>query len=262
MKKYQRLSGLWTMTILLMSLVFVLNCFPQGLPQSPKTGKSDRSKILPGGDWSISIYPYEEDSFSPVSLFSVSSNNARAEKVDIMNISNKPVVAIKLSWALYRDQNRSKIIKEGITPLLEFGSKLSSGKRGFIKYNVVAFNNIYESLSDKKRLAGNFNIDLRVEEVHFADDSIWQRQEGLSPDIKQELQRDAVSGDCAKQQCKGTASTEVIGAVTYSCEASTLNQRCQVNGGYSCSNVSCTQPGGGGGGGGGGGWEEIEIINP
>lgn len=259
MKKYQKSSFLLTMTILLVCSVFVINGFSQVVSQSQKSGKSEQSAILPDGDWSISIFPYELDIYSPVSLFSVSSNNGRAERFDVQNIANKPVNGIKISWSLYKDEDRSKIIRKGNTPLLVFRKELLTGKRGFIKLNVVSFATLSTSLLTKNGLEGDFSIDLRVEEVQFSDGSIWQRQDGQSPDIKAELVPSA-AGDCAKQQCKGTPSTEVIGAVTYSCETSAMNQRCQTSGAYSCSNVSCSQPGGGGGG--GGSWDEIEIINP
>ncbi len=259
MKKNQKSLFLRTITVLFICSFFAINCFSQGQSQLKKEEKAALNGALPKGNWSISISPYQTDYFSPIYLFSVSSNQARAERFDIVNISNKSVKAIKVSWLVYQDENRNKIVKQGTTQLLNFRKELLSGQRGFIKFPVVGLNDFYRSFLAENRLNGDFIIDLRVEDVRFSDDSIWQRQDGLSPDIKSELAPQSEMLDCAKQKCKGTPSTEVIGGVTYSCEASTLNERCATNGNYSCSNQSCNQPGGDGGGG-GGGIEQIEII--
>ncbi|CAN5761486.1 hypothetical protein BH20ACI4_BH20ACI4_13270 [soil metagenome] len=250
MKKNLKVSFFWLMAIIFVYSIFAIENFAQVQSKSKKTEKSDVVGKLPGGNWSISINPYQEDYFSPVFLYSVSSNQARAERFDIQNISDKPIKAIKVSWLVYQDEDRSKTLKQGITKLLQFRNELPSGQTGFIKFPVVAFAEFYKQFLANNRLDGHFDIDLRIEEVQFADGSVWQRQDGRSPDIKSELELQTTSLDCARQQCVGTPSGEIRGGVTYSCGASTLNQRCVVNGDYACTNQSCNSSGGGG----------IEII--
>ena len=248
MSKNYKLSFLSIMTLLIVCLIFAADGFAQCKPQSEKPKTSETVGELQDGNWSVSFNPYQDDYFSPVFLHSVSSNRAAAvERFDIANISNKPVKAIKVGWLVYRGEDRSKLLKQGATGLLSFRNELPSSQSGFIKFRAVGLNDFHQSFLVKNRLEGNFSIDLRVDEVLFADDSVWQRQGGRSPNIKSELEPPQRAFlDCAKQVCNGTISQEIKGAVTYSCGATALPQRCSMNGDYSCTNQSCHQGGGGG----------------
>jgi hypothetical protein len=248
-KNYKSLV-LSIMTLLIACSVFSVDSFAQQCkPQTEKAKTSESVGGLPEGNWSVSFNPYQDDYFSPVFLHSVSSNRAAAvERFDIANISNKPVKAIKVGWLVYRGEDRNKPLNQGATRLLSFRNELPSGQSGFIKFRAVALNDFYQSFLVKNRLDGDFVVDVRIDEVLFADNSVWQRQDGRSPDIKSELESHKALLDCPKQQCNGTISQEIKGAVTYSCGSSgSLPQRCSMNGDYSCTNQSCHQEGGGGG---------------
>lgn len=230
-------------------LLFVFSDSQQVFSQrSPKVDTSNLGK-LPKGNWSLSFHPYQEDDNSPVAIFSVSSKGVNVERFDIYNNSNSPVKAIKVKWLVHENQDRSKLLAEGVTSSLRFRDELASGTGGFITFRAVALANFYQSFLVDSKLDKDFDVDLAVDEVTFADGSVWRRADGKSPAINPDLASwmDAPT-ECAGQYCKGTPSKLIIGGTTYRCEASNNQERCVPSGDYSCQNQSCAQPGGGGGG--------------
>ncbi len=219
-----------------------------------KISKKETAEVLeslPKGNWSVVYHPYLADDYltSPVLVQSVSSKRFEAGQIEIQNISNKSVKAVKVRWNLYQDEDRSKFLKEGHTKLLTFGKELPMGKTGFIKYSFVSFKDFSKDFLVKGEINKNFDVDVLVDEVIFADDSFWKMGENISADINQEMLSKITSNifECAKQKCVGKASTTRVGGVTYSCGPSDLTERCVVNGDWSCTNQSCGAGGGGGG---------------
>jgi hypothetical protein len=206
-------------------------------------------KPLPKGNWSVVYHPYLADDYlkSPIIVHSVSSKHFEAGRIEIQNISNKPVKAIKVGWILYYDQDRKKFLKQGHTKLLNFKNNLLGGKMGFINYGFVSFTDFSKEFLVNGELNKDFDVDVLVDEVEFTDGSSWKMSEGVPADINQEILSKITSNifECAKQKCVGRPSTTRNGGVTYSCGPSDLTERCVVNGDWACTNQSCSAPGGG-----------------
>lgn len=231
----------------LLTLLFSIS----GFSQNKQVKEAELSEPLPKGDWSIVYHPYLGDDFqnAPVIVQSVSAKRLAAEKFEIQNISDKPVKSVYVKWIVYENQDRSKVLQQGRTRLLRFHNELPSGIMGSITTRVVSFGDFYKNFLVNGQLNKNFDIDLLVDEVIFADGSTWKWEDGRSPDIKQELVKDISQlQDCAKQFCKSRPSSGVRGAVVYSCAASESNERCVPSGDFECANQSCVRPSTGGGG--------------
>ncbi len=224
----------------------------QGTAQTKQVSKSLIEKF-PKGDWSIAFHSYQGEDYlnAPVTVFSVTSRRARVEQFSIRNISNKSVTAVKMKWLLYENEDRKNILQQGETAMLNFEQEFIAGDTGFIKYKVISLNDLFKPFLIKKQLNKNFDVDLLVTEVQYADGSVWRWEDGKSPDLNLDLKSNmAAFGDCPKQKCVSRPST-VVNGVTYSCGASEANEGCLVQSGFdSCTNSSCARDGGGSGGGG------------
>lgn len=240
---------------LLAAGVFLLLAFMfYGFAQTKDTGRVDVSEPLPRGDWSIVFHPYLGQDYlnAPVIVQSVSTKRLAAERFEIQNISNKPVKAVKVKWILYENEDRSRVLRQGQTGLLNFRNELPSGQMGFIRLRIVSLFDFYRDFLFKGQLNRDFDVDLLVDEVKFADGSVWRWEDGASPNINNQMFSVMQNLDCAKQRCVPRPSTTVRDAVVYSCGASTMNERCVPSGDFDCTNQSCTRPGSGGG-------SEIEV---
>lgn len=229
-------------------LLFGFFASQKGFSQSPKAN-SPNLRELPEGKWSLSFHPYQEDDNSPIAIYSVSSKGINVERFDIQNNSNNSVKAIKVRWLIHENQDRSKLLFDGVTSILNFKDELPSGNGGFILFHVVSLTDFYQSFLVNSKLNKNFDVDLAIDEVTFADGSIWKRADGkslaINPDLASWMNAPT---ECARQFCKGTPSKLIREGTTYRCETSNDNERCVPSGDYNCQNQSCAQPGGGGGG--------------
>lgn len=243
--------------ITFLSLAFVSTI--GSFAQTKAAKSSDLLEPLPKGNWSIVFHPYLGEGYlnAPVIVQSVSSKRLAAEKFEIQNISNKSVKAIKVKWIVYENEDSNKILQYGRTSPLNFRNELPAGQMGFIRLRVVSFVDFYRNFLVNGRLDKELDISLLVDEVTFADGSLWRWEDGISSEINREIisKLNATADDCAKQKCVARPSTTVKDAVVYSCGASQSSERCVPSGDFACTNESCNRPGGGAGGGGG-----FEII--
>lgn len=230
-------------TLLLLAFMF------HGFAQTKDTGRINLLEPLPRGNWSIVFHPYLGQDYlnAPVVVQSVSTKRLAAERFEIQNISNKPVKAVKVKWILYENEDRNRVLRQGETRLLNFRNELPSGQMGFIRLRVISLFDFYRDFLIKGQLNRDFDVDLLVDEVKFADGSVWRWEDGASPDLNNQMFSRMAESDCAKQKCVPRNSTTVRDAVVYSCGSSTYNERCVPSGDFDCSNQSCTRPGGGGG---------------
>lgn len=238
-------------TTLLIAGMFLLPAFMfYGFAQTKDAERNSLLEPLPRGNWSIVFHPYLGQDYlnAPVIVQSVSTKRLAAEKFEIQNISNKAVIGVKVRWILYENEDRSRVLRQGQTRLLNFCNELPSGQMGFIRLRVISLFDFYRDFLIKGRLDREFDIDLLVDEVKFADGSIWRWEDGASPDRKEQMFSNMMGSDCAKQKCVPRPSTTVRDAVVYSCGSSTMNERCVPSGDFDCTNQSCNRPGGDGGG--------------
>lgn len=238
-------------TTLLLGGMLLLHSFGfYGFAQTKDAERNSLLEPLPLGNWSIAFHPYLGQDYlnAPVIVQSVSTKRLAAEKFEIQNISNKAVIGVKVRWILYENEDRSRVLRQGQTRLLNFRNELPSGQMGFIRLRVISLFDFYRDFLIKGRLDKEFDIDLLVDEVKFADGSIWRWEDGASPDRKEQMFSSMMESDCAKQKCVPRPSTTVRDAVVYSCGSSTMNERCVPAGDFDCTNQSCNRPGGDGGG--------------
>lgn len=214
---------------------------------------------IPEGDWAFSIHTYQGNDFLdiPVVIYQVSSKRAGVERFYIYNISRKSVKAIKVRWMLYENEDRTKSLQQGRTGLLNFSKELSFDNSAYIRYPVIALTDFSGNYLVNNKLNKNFDVDLVVDEVLFADNSVWKIEDGRYSEINQKLVSAMRSpADCPMQKCISRPSKAVRGGITYSCGASEANESC-VNSvsGEDCTNSACVRAGGPGGGG-----SPFEII--
>lgn len=232
--------------VMLLLLVFMF----YGFAQTKDEESNSLLEPLPRGNWSIVFHPYLGQDYlnAPVVVQSVSTKRLAAEKFELQNISNKAVKGVKVRWILYENEDRSRVLRQGQTRLLNFRNELPSGQMGFIRLHVISLFDFYRDFLIKRQLNRDFDVDLLVDEVKFADDSVWRWEDGASPDVNNQMFSRMAESDCAKQKCVPRESTTVRGAVVYSCGSSSFNERCVPSGDFDCTNQSCNRPGGDGGG--------------
>ncbi len=236
--------------------IFLLLAFMfYGFAQTKDAERNSLLEPLPRGNWSVVFHPYLGQDYlnAPIVVQSVSTKRLAAERFEIQNISNKPVKSIKVRWILYENEDRSRVLRQGQTRLLNFRNELPSGQMGFIRLRIISLFDFYRDFLNKGQLDRDFDVDLLVDEVKFADGSVWRWEDGASPDVNNQMFSTMAESDCAKQKCVPRPSTTVRDAVVYSCGSSTMNERCVPSGDFDCTNQSCNRSGGGGGG------FEIEI---
>lgn|SRR5215204_375395 len=207
---------------------------------------------LPDGNWSFGIYPYHGSDAQdlPVVVGLVTSEigaGAGATRVGVVNNSNKTVAAVRFKWLLFEGERRDRVLQQGSTPLLALRATLAPNDKRILLYQVASLLKVYRPLLRNNILNGDFEMEILVEEVRFADGSIWRKGEGQAKWRNRDLKiTRAAFVQCPKQKCKsntaGSAET-----VYYSCEASTFNEVCSVSSNArSCTNTACGFGGGSG----------------
>lgn len=244
MKTFKRFSRF--LLILIAILSPFLNAYSQNSENFDMPVKTD----LPLGDWTVSFHSYQGEDFLdvPAVVSSVTSRKGAVEKFSLVNISNKPIKALKVRWMIYESEDRSKISAEGRTRQLRFVSPFLPGIKGNISFAVVSMLDVEKALGKSDLSRKNILIDIVVDWVEFSDGSSWDKSEGNFRDINYEISsKMTFSLNCAKQKCEGSPSTTVVGGVVYRCGSSTLNENCtNSSNAESCTNTSCNSSGGGG----------------
>lgn len=160
---------------------------PNNLPQSffevPKG---------PEGNWSASVMPdiwQSKDAQIPVVVAMAGAIQGRAGHRGVRlgcgllkNHSLKPVAAVRLRWIIARRQDRTEIERQGYTP----DKALLAGYTPYIElqipkensrradFSVINFVQIIQPLVKSGLLNGDYLIYVGVDEVRFADGSVWQ----------------------------------------------------------------------------------------
>lgn len=242
--------------LLVAGMFLSLGFMSYGFAQTKDAERNSLLEPLPRGNWSIAFHPYLGQDYlnAPVIVQSVSTKRLASEKFEIQNVSNKAVIGVKVRWILYENEDRSRVLRQGQTRFLSFRNELPSGQIGFIRLHVISIFDFYRDFLTNGQLDRDFDVDLLVDEVKFADGTFWRWEDGPSPDRKEQMFSNMTESDCAKQKCVPRESTTVRGGVVYSCGSSTFNERCVPSGDFDCTNQSCNRPGGGGGG------FEIEVV--
>lgn len=193
---------------------------------------------------------------------SVTTDQFAVTKFIVANISEKAVAGIRLRWLVNNNPERTKLLKQDKTPFLRFSKPLLKGESAGFKYSPVSFDKFYKQFVKNGKLNENFEVELMVDGVEFADGSIWKKEDGKSPDVNFQIVMKLVNPNtpCAMQKCVPSPNPDVNGGVVYSCGTSTFREICQnTQAQTSCTNAACNQSGGDGGGGGGGGGIRWDI---
>lgn len=207
---------------------------------------------LPNGKWSFGIHPYRGSGGQgfPVVVGSVTSEvdmGVGATKVGVVNNSNNTVVALKFKWLVFESERREKILLQGSTPLLLLKTPLAPGGKRILLYQAVSLLKVYRPLLKNGVLNGDYEAEILVEEVYFADKSIWRFEDDKADNTQLKIDWKIIRASfaqCPKQKCKSnTAGTGET--VFYSCEASAFNEICMVSSNArSCTNMACGFGGG------------------
>lgn len=211
-----------------------------------KETKQKTEKKLPSGNWSVSFHPYLKSDFteSPVVVASVTTTQFQVSKFTVVNISQKTIAGIKLKWLVFNEPERRNVLKQDDTPFLRFSKQLQAGTGVDLTYSPVSLHKFYGSFVKNGKLNENFEVELLIDTVEFADGSVWKKEDGKSPDISPLIEARILEdegGPCPKQKCKSNEDPEVRGGVYYSCETSSLNELCANQpGAKKCDNVACT----------------------
>lgn len=230
-------------------MVFALLITTTVLNKSVGQTKAPLSQAFPRGNWSVSSHPYlgADSESAPVIVTSVTSEAKKGiavTKVGLDNQSQANVAAIKLTWQLSSEQNAGKVLLQGQTPYITRDGGLPAGSSLVLRFPVVAFAKIYQPLVRNAALDGNFRIDILVSEILFEDGSKWAKSDSSQAGLikaAHHASRPAIQGTCGRQACE--TRTSPAGNVFYACRASDSNERCSVSDdGFSCTNISCTQP--------------------
>ena len=100
----------------------------------------------------------------------------------LRNRSFQPVTAIQLRWVLVRNQDRALIAQEGFTPK----TVLVEGHTHYIDlsipgeslrrtdFSVISFADATRALQKEDLLEGDYILYVGLNEVRFADESVWK----------------------------------------------------------------------------------------
>lgn len=145
-----------------------------------ESDKQQTEQTLPGGKWGVSFLPFTGKYFSdPVMVSSVSSTikDVRGPSVDgikMLNFSNKTVNSVTVAWTLKNEKDLNKVLLQGDTPVIELSDKpMQSGAYASIPFRDVSFVEIIKPLLVNGEINGNFDIELYISDIGFADGSTW-----------------------------------------------------------------------------------------
>lgn len=229
------------------------------LVQKQEIGQTKIDDSLPEGNWSISFGPYLKDDYvnSPVFVTSVSNKDAAVTSFNIFNNSTKDARAVRVKWMVYADENRQNVLKEGKSPYIRFFDNFVSGKGGKVKYSPISLRGFYQSFVENGKVDKDFQVELMIDEVRFADGSVWKSGD-KSNYVNVKFKKPAnLLVPCAMQRCKSNPNPDKRDSVFYTCESSTMREVCQNSADSSgCTSSACDR------GSGGDGNLDFEMIQP
>ena len=91
----------------------------------------------------------------------------------LKNWTDKPAVAVRVGWYLTRVEDYKNVIVSGQTDLIEFDTLASGQELNKLEVPIVFHESILKSLKGT-RPEGDLFLGVQVNEVHFADGSIWK----------------------------------------------------------------------------------------
>jgi hypothetical protein len=143
----------------------VVSCFANGI-QNPTAA----DKELHYG-WGI----YQTFDATPnVLIWSVTgSSSDLIVLTGLKNWTEKPAVAVRIGWYLTRVEDYKNVIVSGQTELIEFATLAGGQEINKLKIHIVSHENVVKSLKGKIP-EGDLFLGVQVNEVHFADGSIWK----------------------------------------------------------------------------------------
>ncbi|MCS6886004.1 MAG: hypothetical protein RMM17_13945 [Acidobacteriota bacterium] len=163
----------------------------------------------------------------------------RVDRVWLKNISNKPVIAVKLGWRLFTEKDRDSVLLRGETPLLgislpAYSEETAKVKDPKLEFPLLTFTEkVIASLLKEKKLEGDYSIEVFVTEILFEDGSTWIETSSSSESLK--VTPLVLSQRCPKQRCRFVSE-----GAYYMCEGSFLMESCS-NAINSCCNVACQE---------------------
>lgn len=134
----------------------------------------------PPGKWSYTYSPISGRGFSdaPVKILSVSGNIKNVGTISAIGVQNNTsqiVVGVKFGWVIYRKETPTDILAKGETPVLGLGDLAPNEKRQ-LTYPVVSFGKQLPLLMKDGELNGEFVIEIVINEIHFDDETKWERK--------------------------------------------------------------------------------------
>lgn len=146
-----------------------------------ESDKQQAQQTLPRGKWAVSAAPFVGQGYNsvPVMLSGVSStiNDGRGPMVTgfkMLNLSNKTVNSVRVAWTLKDEKDPNKVLLQGNTPVIELSDKqMQSGAYASIAFPVVSFIEIHKPLLVNGEINGDFEIELYISDIEFADGSSW-----------------------------------------------------------------------------------------
>ena len=175
--------------LVLFSVVFFTgglrsSCFAQSTTErvtvERKTVGIPTGSIQPTTGFSVS-YGVEsrlELSPGPVKLI---GNVSRIEdgigisRVLIENVSSAEVVAIKLHWYVFDDEESKSYLKDGETKQIEV-DHLGAKSKKEVASGLPGFDEMFKGLAKNGFISGRYYVEVVLSEVLFADGSKWKLQ--------------------------------------------------------------------------------------
>jgi len=241
--------------IISFSLLIAATLLVNTLTSSLAWNEIPTQKQFPPGKWSFSAHPYMGEGFEsrPIVVTSVRTElkNLSVTAVRIRNISSKPVTAVKLGWYLSNENEKSVVLQQGETPLINIDRSLAVGEEQVIKSPITSFAEIHRLLVQAGHLEGCYRLDVMVTEILFEDQSTWKIGQSVTiqrpnsdPSIVRAMLRKgslpivvtplSLSPACAKQKCDFLPGPPP----GYSCGGSDNEEFC-TNCGTSCCTTIC-----------------------
>jgi hypothetical protein len=173
-------------------LMLVICCFVTAVLGQPKamaqnntdkveSDKQQTQQTLPRGKWAVSAAPFTGQGYNsvPVMVSGVSStiSDGRGLSVNgfkMLNLSNKTVNSVTVAWTLKNEKDPNTVLLQGTTPVIRLSDKqMQSGAYASIAFPVVSFIEIHKPLLVNGEINGDFEIELYISDIEFADGSSW-----------------------------------------------------------------------------------------
>jgi hypothetical protein len=159
-------------------------------PNPEKEFNEDDLKVKeqkkPRGEWNVSISIDKEqfyDDSVPVVVSIVQTLSGQGKyagvvkikRLEIKNRSAKAVNSVQLRWKIFNFDDPSNVLLEGATPFVNFWAEADSSK--VVEIPTIYPVHLFHPLAKDGELKGHFMLTIGVQEVRFADDSLWRRPE-------------------------------------------------------------------------------------